>query len=91
MTEQLSFEVDVKFVTGREGKGRSTALLFCLDKLEMANYLLSSSPLLVSDKTVMFNIRGEMNDIRYNFGNKLPCKMGCNVPLNNEHLLKVMF
>ena len=29
-----------------------------------------------------------MNDIPYNYGNKLPCEMGCNVPLNNEHLIK---
>ena len=53
----------------------------------MADYLLPSSPLSVTEKSELFNIRCEMNEIPFNYGKHTLCEMGCNVILNNEHLL----
>ena len=83
--KKVSFEYLVEKKNKKEnGKGRHIKYKV----LEMADYLLPSSPLSVNDKIEIFKLRSEMNEIPSNFGKPVLCKMACGKYMNNEHYTK---
>ena len=55
--------------------------------LQMADYLLPECEVSNKDKIELFHIRTEMNDLPFNYGNKIICDKGCNEVLDNQHFL----
>ena len=53
----------------------------------MADYLLPESELTNEQKCHLFSVRSEMNENPFNFGNKIPCSLGCPEEQNNAHIL----
>ena len=53
----------------------------------MADYLLPECELSNKEKIELYHIRTEMNDLPFNYGNKILCDKGCKEILDNHHFL----
>ena len=53
----------------------------------MADYLLPECVISNRDKIELFNIRTEMNDLPFNYGNKTLCERGCLQVMDNQHFI----
>ena len=80
--EKLAFDTLVK-----KQKQGSKGKQIDYKNLEMADYLLPECVISNRDKIELFNIRTEMNDLPFNYGNKTLCDRGCLQLMDNQHFI----
>ena len=85
LVKRQTHKIAYRELIERQAKGEKGRPII-YKSLNMADYLLPEAALTVEEKQEMFAIRTEMNDNKYNFGNKIPCEVGCQEAQDNPHI-----